>query len=213
VAAAPGFDPSAIPPALVNRVLEREAWAQSCLAVHAGSTFAVAVGPLQATMQVGGSGKVEPAPPATVVPDLKLTLSPFALPAFLSNPLRWDELVVANGDPALAQTLKGLAETLPWFVERMFAEALGPIVGQRVADMGRRLLAFPDYAAARVGDSIGSFARDETRIATHDAHCREFAEGIAEMARRTDALAARVDALAARLESSSPAMASGVPRV
>jgi ubiquinone biosynthesis protein UbiJ len=192
-----GFHPSAIPPAVVNRVLAREAWAQSCLAVHAGRTFALAVGPLSATMRVDASGTVEPAP-ATAVPDLKLALSPFSVPAFLSDPLRWDDLVEANGDPALATTLKGLAETLPWFVERVLAEALGPIVGQRMADMGRRLLALPEYAAQRVGESIGSFARDETRLATHDAHMRSLGSEVATLAHRTDALATRIDALAKR---------------
>src|SRR5262249_24024545 len=154
--AAPHLDPSAIPPALVNRILEREAWAQSCLAVHAGRSFAIAVGPLLTTMRIDASGKVEPAA-TTVLPDLKLTLSPLAVSSFLSDPSRWDELMAINGDPELAATLKGLAETLPWFVERMFAGALGPIVGQRVADAGRRLLGLPEYAARRMSESVASF--------------------------------------------------------
>lgn len=197
--AAPPLDPSAIAPALVNRVLEREAWAQSCLAVHAGRTFAITVGPLTTTMRVDAAGKVEPATAATVLPDLKLTLSPLVVPSFLSEPSRWDELVAVNGDPALAATLKGLAETLPWFVERMFADALGPIVGQRIADAGRRLLALPEYAARRMSESVGSFARDEAGIATHDEHARALGDEIGATARRTDALAARVDTLAERL--------------
>ena len=83
------------------------------------------------------------------------------MPAFLAEPTRWDALVTADGDPALAATLKGLAETLPWFVERAFAEALGPIAGQFLADTGRRMLAFPGYAGERVGDSVASYVRDE----------------------------------------------------
>jgi hypothetical protein len=53
---------------------------------------------------------------------------------------------------------------LPWFVERAFAGVLGPMVGQYVADTGRRLLAFPGYAGERIGASVASYLRDEARF-------------------------------------------------
>ena len=158
------FDPAALPAALANRVLGREAWARACLAAHAGRVFAVAVGPLVTPMRIDESGAIAPRRTADGPPDLKLTLSPLAVPSLLADPTRWDEFVAVDGDPALAATLKGLAETLPWFVERALAGALGPIVGQRVADAGRRLLALPGYAGARVGASIASYARDEATL-------------------------------------------------
>jgi ubiquinone biosynthesis protein UbiJ len=194
-----GLDPGTIAPALVNRALERESWAQACLAAHAGRSFMVAVGPASALMRIDAAGKVEAAPRSGTVPDLKLSLSPLAVPSFLAQPSRWDELVVVDGDPALASTLKGLAETLPWFVERVFAGAFGPIVGQRFADAGRRLLALPEYAAGRVGESVGSFVRDEADVATRGDEARSFGDEVAAVAKDVDALAARLDALAARL--------------
>ena len=134
------LDPGGIAPALVNRALEHEAWAQACLAAHAGRAFSVAVGPVSTLMRIDGEGKVAAAARSDGAPDLKLTLSPLAVPSFFANPTRWHEFVAADGDAELAATLKGLAETLPWFVERVLAKALGPIVGQRLADGGRRLL-------------------------------------------------------------------------
>ena len=114
--------------------------------------------------------------------------------------------MTADGDPALAATLKGLAETLPWFVERAFAEALGPIVGQRLADAGRRLLAFPGYAGARVGESVASYARDEATSPPTPRRRGSIGDEIAAaVASRVDALAARIDALAARPADVSPA--------
>ena len=130
-----------------------------------------------------------------------MTISPLAVPSLLAEPTRWDEFVAVDGDPALAATLKGLAETLPWFVERALAGALGPIVGQRIADAGRRLLALPAYAGARVGASIASYVRDETRLATTAAEARSVGDEILATATRVDALSRRVDALAARLAS------------
>lgn len=194
-----GFDPSTLPPKIANRVLEREAWAQACLAGHAGRVFAVVVGPVTTAMQIDTSGKIESAPSADHAPDLTLKLSPLLVPSFLAEPARWDEFIVADGDPALAATLKGLAETLPWFVERALAEALGPIFGQRIADTGRRLLAFPGYASARIGASVASYARDEAKFAANPAEARSFGAEVAATATEVDALALRVDALAARL--------------
>lgn len=192
------FDPSSIPPALANRVLERETWALSCLAAHAGSTITVSVGPFATTMRVDAGGRLESAPRPEGAPDLDVTVSPLALPSFLADPRRWDEFVTVRGDPALAATLKGLAETLPWFVERAFANALGPIVGQRVADAGRRLLAFPEFAATRVGESVASYLGEEAALLAQGAEVRSFGEAVAALAGRADALAARLDALAAR---------------
>ena len=193
------LDPAAVPAALANRVLAREQWARDCLAAHAGRSFKVVVGPLTATMHIDISGSIESAKSSVPAPDLTLTVSSFALPAFLANPKRWDELVAADGDAALASTLRGLAETLPWFVERAFAEALGPIAGQFAADAGRRMLAFPGYAGARVGDSMTSYIRDEVALAATTTQAHVFGDELVETAARVDALAARIDALAARL--------------
>jgi ubiquinone biosynthesis protein UbiJ len=200
---------AALAPALVNRVLEQENWAQTSLATHAGRTFAIVVGPMTTRLRIDAAGKVEAALRDGSPPDLTLALSPFSLPAFLAHPRRWDEFVVADGDPALAATLKGLAETLPWFVERAFATALGPIAGQRLADAGRRLLALPEYAATRVTDSVTSYARDELKFAATSIDARTFATDIEAIASRVDAIEARLDALAARLK---PHVASRAPR-
>src|SRR5215471_5053782 len=115
------FDPSAISSALANRVLLREAWVEARLAAHAGRVIVIAVGPVSSALAIGDSGHLEQAPHPVAAPDLSLRISPFTLPAFLADPRRWDEFVVAQGNNELEATVKGLAETLPWFVERAFA--------------------------------------------------------------------------------------------
>ena len=193
------FDPRALPGAIANRVLEREAWARSQLAAHAGRMFVVAVGPLASALRVDATGMLESVTAAEVAPDLRLTLSPLALPSFLADPSRWDEFVAADGDTALAATLKELARTLPWFVEHAFAKVLGPIVGQRVADAGRALLAFPEYASTRIGASIASYAGGDAGVVAGGEDMRAFAREVAALDERTEALAARLDALAGRI--------------
>ena len=195
------LDPEAVPAALANRVLAREQWARDSLKAYRGRSFKVVVGLVAAKMRIDDSGSIESAQMLDAAPDLTLRISPFALPSFLADPKRWDALVTARGDAALATTLKGLAETLPWFVERAFAETLGPIAGQFAADTGRRMLAFPGYAGERVGDSVASYVRDEVPLATTTVQARSFGDEIAETAARVDALAERVDALGARLDA------------
>jgi ubiquinone biosynthesis protein UbiJ len=130
-------------------------------------------------------------------PDLRLTISPLQLPAFLADPRMWNEYVREDGDVALGGTLKELAQTLPWFVEQTFARALGPIAGQRLADAGRHVLAFPGHAASRFAESVGRYARDEAGLVVGDDEMRAFAGETAALAARVDALEARVTALTA----------------
>ena len=177
---------------LVNRALERESWAREKLARHAGRTVRIDIGPAHQAFAIDADGRLAKSEGA---PDLKLTIPPLRLPALLAQPQRWGELVTAEGDTALAATLSELALALPWFVEELFARALGPAAGQKIADIGRRLLALPDYAAQRFGYSFTRYVGDEARLAAGTAEARVVAEEITALAARVDALAARIEAL------------------
>lgn len=179
-----------------NRVLADEPWARERLAAHAGRAFTLRVGPLTSGFRIDGQGALGSAPLVGTTPDLVLTLSPFNVPAFLANPGRWDEFVTEEGDVALAGTLKELAQTLPWFVEKLSARALGPIVGQRIADAGRRALELPEYATRRIGENVGSYARDEVELLAHPADVRALGDEAQALAARIDGLEARIDAIA-----------------
>ncbi|OLC67034.1 MAG: hypothetical protein AUH79_05140 [Betaproteobacteria bacterium 13_1_40CM_4_64_4] len=177
----------------INRVLERESWARERLAAHAGRTLQIYVGPVSRTSAIAADGRFSE---SAAAPDLTLTISPLRLPALLAQPERWNELVGAKGDAALNAALAELALTLPWFVEALCARVFGRVAGQQVADLGRRLLALPGYAAERFGESFASYVGDEARLAVGNAEARSFAAEIAMLAARVDALAARIDAIA-----------------
>ncbi len=183
----------------LNRLLADEPWARERLAAHAGRRFIVRVGPMTGGFRIDTGGMLEPASPAATAADLTLTLSPLNLPSFLADPRRWNEFVAEEGDVELGGTLKDLAATLPWFVEKLFARALGPVVGQRLADAGRRMLAMPEYAASRLVANAGSYARDEAQLLAHPADMRDAAEQGRELASRVDTLDARIAALELRL--------------
>ena len=183
------------PARLANRFLADQDWAREKLAPMAGRVFSIAVGPISATWSINEGGTLA-ASPSGAAPDLALTLSPLSLPAFLAEPARWSDLVEEKGDPELGGVLKELSRTMPWFVEETFGKAFGPVLGQRVADAGRRLLAFPEYATGRIAQSAGSYARDEAGLLATGRDFRQWQEEIDVVAARVDALAARVDALA-----------------
>jgi ubiquinone biosynthesis accessory factor UbiJ len=199
----PARNPAAIPGAIVNRVLDRESWARVRLADFAGRLMVITVGPAATAFRIEESGFVASTALADSEPDLRLTVSLAALPSFLADPLRWDECVVSQGDPALAATLRDLAQTLPWLVERAFARLLGPIAGQRLADIGRRLLTFPEYAAGRIGDSMTSYARDEAGLLAGATAIHAFSAEANAIAARCDALADGIAALETRAERGS----------
>ncbi len=177
---------------IANRALERERWARDRLAGHAGRTVRVQIGPTLQAFVIDGDGRLHDSEAA---PDLRLGISPLQLPTLLSQPGRWGELVTAEGDAALAATLSELALTLPWVAEALLARVFGPVAGQGLADLGRRLLAFPDYAAQRFGDSFTSYVGDEARIVAGAAEARVVANEIAALCARVDALARRIDRL------------------
>jgi ubiquinone biosynthesis protein UbiJ len=198
------LDPAVLGSGIVNRLLARETWARDKLALHAGRVFGVTVGPAAANFRIAADGSLESAPLADVVPDLRLGVSPLRLPSFLADPRQWSEYVVEDGDAELGGTLKELAQTLPWFIEQAFAEALGPIAGQRAADAGRRLLTFPGYASERVSESIARDAHDESDLLAHGGELRTLAAQTEELVLRVDGLAARVAALSKRMSGVRP---------
>jgi ubiquinone biosynthesis protein UbiJ len=188
-------DPAAAPARVANRLLANQDWAREKLAPFAGRVFTFAVGPLSGAWLVTAEGTLDTASSA-VPADLRLTMSPWNVPAFLADPTRWNEFMQEAGDAEFGGALKDLARTWPWFVEETFAKVLGPIVGQRVADAGRRLLAFPEYAGQRVAESVGSYARDEAGLIARGSEFRRWEEELGIVAARVDALADRVEALA-----------------
>jgi ubiquinone biosynthesis accessory factor UbiJ len=196
-------DPADAPAQLANRILNDEAWAREKLAPFAGRVFTLSVGPLVTRFVITADGKLERAP-ATAQADLGLVVSPLSIPSFLANPARWNEFVREEGDAAMGGALKELARTLPWFVEAALAKGLGPLAGQRVADAGRLLLAFPEYAVDRVTEGIASYARDESDLLARGGQMREMRDGIGDVAARVDALEQRFEVLSARIANGKP---------
>lgn len=194
----PWPDPGEVPLHFANRMLQQQDWARAKLAPFSFRTLALDIGPMHLFWSIGEGGTLA-AGTAGAAADLSLSISPLAVPALLADPSRWNELVGESGDAELGGALKDIAQTTPWLVEKMLGDALGPVAGQRVADVGRSLLQFPRYAGARFADSAVSYARDEAQLLAPAAAMRRFTTEVAEVDAAVDALAARVAVLNERL--------------
>ena len=184
---------------LANRALTGEQSLRTRMAAHAGSVFSIVAGAAAIVFSVNADGTLARAA-HDATPDLVLSVRPSRIAALLHDPARFDELVRAEGDSALAATIRDLSATMPWFVERLFGQAFGAIAGQRLADAGRRLLGLPEYAATRLEASVGSYIRDETQIVAAGTDITAFGNDIRELAMRTDALAERIERIAVARE-------------
>lgn len=190
------IDPAA---AVANQMLERETWARQRLAAHAGRTFVLVATPIVAPFRISDTGLLEPYALADGPADLRLGLQPWAVPGLLADPSRWDNIVTSDGDPALASTLRELAQTAPFWIEQFLSRWLGPIGGQRLADAGRQILSMPSYAADRLADSVASYLREQTSLVASGEEARVFAQQTATLVQRVNDLESRIEALSARL--------------
>jgi len=129
---------------------------------------------------------------------------PLHLSSFLADPRRWNELVAEDGDVALGGTLKELAQALPWFIEDTFARTLGDVIGMRVADAGRQLLALPGHAAERLAHGMAAYARDEAQLLARGDDMRRLAEQSAGLAARARSLETRLTALERSVSAPAP---------
>ena len=188
-----GRSPEALAAEAANRALNGETWARDQLAAHAGRAVAFSSGPFLATFAIQDDGTFAAAPGGAVA-DLTLTVSPLALPALAAEPSRWRASVRADGDQALAATVESIAQTFPWFVERAFARAFGPIAGQALADVGRTLLAIPAAMSHQAAAGVAQFASEADAVA-HRSDFAAFSCGTVEAEERVAALAARIAAL------------------
>ena len=186
---------SALGESVANALIGSEAWAREKLRAHAGQSFRLRSGPVASVFAITSEGTLEALPERDAMPDAELQVSPFDAPALLAAPERWESFVTTTGDAPLIATLRDLAITLPWFVERSFARAFGPVAGQRLADAGRALLGFPGFAGNRLAENVFAYARDEAGMLVRGAEARGFAEEHAALAARVDRLAERIDRL------------------
>ena len=123
------------------------------------------------------------AAPADAVADLELALSPLSVPSFLADPTRWNEFVARGGRRRLRRRAEGprahAAVVRRGNVRaRRSARSSASAWPTPAASCSR----FPEYAAQRVAESAGSYARDEAGLLARGADLRQLRDDVDEVA-------------------------------
>jgi ubiquinone biosynthesis protein UbiJ len=166
---------------VLNRLLEREAWARERLAPFAGAAVELRVPvlpPLRFTILQGGrveAGGGEP-----------------RLTARLKEDLRGIEY---SGDEKLAAEADLLVRNLRWDFEEDLSRVFGDVAAHRMAETARALGRWPLDAAGRLAEAFAAYAADESRVLLRRAELERHAARVVELRDALDRLAGRIGRL------------------
>ncbi len=192
--------PTAVYSRMLNKLLQREAWARDRLSRHSGKTARLVVGGLKTSLTVQATGLVQHADPA-IVPDVILTI-PSNKIAQLSavlharDPALISELMHIEGDAGLAQLVSDLARDLRWDIEEDLSGLVGDMAARRLLQAGKLIAGGIQSSAMRLAGNAGEFLSEESGIMASRPAFEDNAARLQGMRATLDGLEARVARLA-----------------
>ncbi|RTZ39789.1 hypothetical protein EKL30_17705 [Candidimonas sp. SYP-B2681] len=191
--------PTATYARLLNKLLQREAWARERLSRHSGKTARFNVGGFKASLTVQAGGLTQASDPA-IVPDVILTIPAgklAELPAVLRarDPALIASLMHIEGDAALAQLVSDLARDLRWDVEDDLSGLLGDVAARRLMQTGRALSGGVQAAAMRLTGNVSEFISEESGMVASRPAFDDFAARVQKLRESLDSLDVRVSQL------------------
>ncbi len=193
--------PTATYARVLNKLLQREAWARERLSRHSGKTARFIVGGFKASLTIQAGGLTQASDPA-IVPDVILTIPAgkiAELPAVLRarDPALIANLMHIEGDAALAQLVSDLARDLRWDVEEDLSGLLGDMPARRLMQAGRALSGGVQTAATRLAGNVSEFISEESGMVASRPAFNDFAATVQKMRESLDRLELRVSQLTA----------------
>jgi ubiquinone biosynthesis protein UbiJ len=184
---------------LLNKLLQREAWARERLSRHSGKTARFIVGSFKTSLTIQAGGLVQ-ASDTAIVPDVILTIPAgkiAELPAVLRarDPALIASLMHIEGDAALAQLASDLARDLRWDVEDDLSGLLGDVAARRLMQAGRSLSSGVQTAATRLAGNVSEFISEESGMVTSRPAFDDFVATAQKLRESLDRLDARVSRL------------------
>jgi len=189
----------------VNRVLRTHPWALERLRLYAGKTAHIECGPLHGLLCVLADGELA-GPPQHTPADVVIRLTPGHLLRVLArDETVWSEVEV-QGDTGFATTLSQLSREVRWDVEEDLSNVLGDIAAHRIADMGRRTLAWGRYAARHATQSLAEYWTEERPVITRGRDIALFNSEVDRLRDDVARLEKRLQGLASRLQANAGAV-------
>lgn len=189
---------SSVVASALNSLARREPWAAERLAPHAGKVVTLAVGTLSVSLFIAAEGRLQAAA-ADAQPDVTLTLPADRLagvPQAVSggNPAAVAELMHVQGDAGLANAVSYLAQHLRFDIEHELASRLGDIPAMRLLAAGRAVASGARESGRRLAANTAEFLSEESGLMASRPALQSFAERIAQLNSRLNALDARLAA-------------------
>jgi ubiquinone biosynthesis protein UbiJ len=189
----------------INAALRADPATQQRLARHSGRLIAVhlTLPPLTTFVLVVEDG-LELYHASDADPDVRLTGSPLDLAAQLFD---WDKApaliggpVRIEGDRELLQDLVAIARELDMDWGALMEPVTGSELAQQIDYGARRVFGWARETFSRLGNQLGDYLRDESRLVALRRDVYEFNQDVDELRMDLDRLGARVARLKTRLE-------------
>ncbi|MGQ0651598.1 MAG: ubiquinone biosynthesis accessory factor UbiJ [Betaproteobacteria bacterium] len=178
---------------VLNRLLEREAWARERLAPFAGACVelrAPLVPPLRFTLLPGG--RVAAGGPQ---PELTLVVKPEVVAALGKGEEAISRAIEVSGNARLAAEAMQLARYLRWDIEEDLARVLGDAAAHRLVETARAFGRWQLDTARRLAESFAAYATDEARVLVRRADLEAHRERVAALRDAIERLARRLERL------------------
>jgi ubiquinone biosynthesis protein UbiJ len=157
---------------VLNRLLERERWAQERLARFAGQTVELRWPLLPAAcFTIAADGRVQPGGEG---PQACVTVQGI------------------SGQTPLAAELRYLARHLRPDAEEALSQVVGDVAAHRIGEAARAALRWQRDAAERIAEALGDYATDERRILVRRAELAALAADIERLSAALASLEQRI---------------------
>jgi ubiquinone biosynthesis protein UbiJ len=191
--------PSAVCARALNKLLQREPWAQGRLGRHAGKTVRFVVAALSLNLTIDVQGTVQAADPG-IVPDVTLTISRDKLSDLVATLRQGDAESIAaimhvQGDAGLATVVSELARDLRWDVEDELSGIVGDVAALRLLSGARALFGGLRTSANRAVHNLSEYASEESGMLVSRSAYELWVEQLSPFERRLEALEERVTRL------------------
>jgi ubiquinone biosynthesis protein UbiJ len=160
---------------VLNRLLDREAWAREALLPFAGRIAQFEMAPFTLQLGIGPDGRFVT---AAGQPNVTLSVDAAAVPAALLDPAALKRNVRLDGDAEFAQALSTVLQRLRPEPEEELAKLVGDAAAVRIVGTLRAMMAAAAQGASRLAGSTVDYLVAENPLLVSRAEADAFGAGV-----------------------------------
>ena len=187
---------------LLNRLLEREAWAREALLPFAGRVAQFELAPFTLQLGIAPDGRFSAAGGA---PNVTLSVDAAALPAALVDPAALKRNVWLSGDAEFAQALSTVLQRLRPEPEEELAKLVGDAAAVRIVGTLRTVAGAVAQGASRLAGSTVDYLVAENPLLVSRAEADAFSAGVVAARDAVERLDKRLQRLEQQHAAAQPA--------